>query len=402
VVGTTLVALATSGCGPHIPPGPAVVEDAAKPIVVEVVEDSAVRAPRIEVVLLAGGSRWDPPGLEGRSALALSPPHPRNPGLQVTVGRDHASLIATCGPDPTGASGCVAWVQDALSGSTWASPALDAPARRYWTDQRLLTSDGTALAVELLFTLLYEAHPYGHPTLGRHGTLPSITAAQVAAFFPTQVVRAAVRARVVGADAATAALIAERLAVALEAIPAGMPPDPAMKAPPPPARVIAVGAAPGQGAFVAVGVALPRPATATTRAEPSPDEVSRWAHLRACAAPVLQAAGLALVALDEAPPGWEPALSTPAHPALIGVASDSPHRVASLVRELPEAIAAAVASEPACEGGDVDIGEVLSPRTLTAVVLWPAGVEDPWPAIVEAGPWTALVRLPAAPEDLLR
>lgn len=384
-------------CGPRVSPGAAPARLAEESVQVETLVDPGTEGSRVELLLLAGGSRWDPPGQEGRSALALIA---RDPDVQVSVRRDRALIVAPCS-ERSGPSVCSFKAVSRAIGRDWHSDTLDAGVRRYWVDHLLLSTPEQALAPTVLYGLLFEGHPYAHPPLGRHGTLPSVSTPQVRAFFRDNVRRSTVRARAIAPTRPAAEAVASQLRTELDAVRTGLAPDAAMKGPPPADSVLAVGRASGATAHVAIGRSVPRRATQTTRLLPDAPQVGRWSDLRRCAGPALEALGFSLLDDAQAPPNWDATLRAPAHPALVWTLSGTPEVVLDAVRGLATAGLGAPEG-PACDAVRPDIDELLRPDRFSGVVLWPDGIEDPWAGVVQDGAWTSQVRLPDSTQERLR
>ena len=383
--------LGLTACPPKIPHQPAAMALAQEPVFVEPVVDPDAAGPLVELVMLAGGSRWDAPGQEGQAwHAAMARPHA--PTVTVHVGRDHAWYTLVC---PSDAASCVGPVDRLLGGFADRAGLVDQAA------DALSHPDPTDATRDVLYGLLYEAHPYGHPVVGRLGALDPTTQLRPGWETP-RFTRGTILARAVGRTDDEAATLTRLLGPSLARLPAVLPPDAAMKGPPP-ARGITVARLPidGDQVSVHVGVVLSRRATNPTRMRPSSDEITAWTEISACLTGALP--GYAWDPPTEAPPGWQAALTTPLHPALVWSLTGSVDEVAPALERLPErllgvpdAITDACSSDPAARAetvrGALDAG-------YTVVIGVGRDIEDPSLPDVEGD---ELLDLPAPAEGLFR
>lgn len=360
--------------------------DAARAPVGVDVEVRAGAEPRLELLLVTGGSRWDPPGQEGRAWRSVHALRDRE-DVRVEVARDHAWIQIRC-PTPTEA--CAAPLQAVMAVSEGDTDARDAAA------QRLRDPAVEDLLEQAQMGLLFDGHPYAHPTAGRVGVLDQVR--------PTAPLwsRSTVLAKVLAPDAASAEPIATGLSRVLARLPSTQPPDAAMKAPSPPGELAATIPVPGNEGGVSVGVVLHRPPTLTTRLRPDAGVLQTVRDLRSCLADALP--GLALVPYRESPDDSGPSeLEAPVHPSLIWRGTGPPSALqghldglADAMTQLPDAIASGCAADP-------ERARAVLARSLAAghaiVVATPRDIEDPWtPSVPGAEP----LRLPAANEGLFR
>ncbi|MFK7929166.1 MAG: hypothetical protein AB8H79_13315 [Myxococcota bacterium] len=291
------LALCTVGCAPKVPQLPSAVETGKMKLEPEVHVDATMAAPMLEVVLLAGGSRWDPPGQEGR-AWVLNHDIEVPGQLDVRVSYDHAWWTLSCAPSrqPT----CAQTLGLALSSLAVSVDTVDA------ASESLREADSEPLVTDVFYTLAFEAHPYGHPPAGRLGALDVAEARldQWRRDRDTLWTRPTVRVRLSGPDRTTLEQISAELASTLELFPEGPPPDAAMKGPSPsPSPTLAVVPADGTEAALAIGFALPRRPTQTTRLRPDPEDLTRrQADLRCVASRV--PSHLSYTTHPQAPYGW--------------------------------------------------------------------------------------------------
>lgn len=382
VRGLALAVVASSllGCPPRIPPATPLTEAVREPVSVERVEDASATVPRVELLWLTGGSRWDPPGHEGRAWASLHTLR-LDPRTRVVVGRDHAWVQILCTPPGPLPRPCTAPLTRAMLGppadaTEAAQRALHAPTPR-------------ALTETLVDGLLHPAHPYGHPVAGRLGVL-GLHPATLPAWS-----RSTVHARVIAADPDVVEPLAAQVEAELARLPPTLPPDPAMKAPAPTGPLGATVPVPGDRGFVGVGLALPRRPTETTRLLPDDDLVLLVEDLHTCLADALP--GLTLVTPDEAPPGWDPRLTIRVHPSLrwVGPSPDGapPPDLLRRLRSLPDAIDATCAKDPDRSR------EALTGALQAGYVVVLAHPEDLAPPRVEG---LSLTPLPAPGRGLLR
>lgn len=361
--GCLLLALATGACGPKIDRGLVPVQQAMNAVEIEPMDGGSW-----ELHLVSGGSRWDPIGKEGAGATALDL---ANGGrFRLTVDRDGAHLSGGACSDP---STCVDGLAEVLAGARLAalSPGrlemhLDDVVRNNPCSHEALSLPSCAR--DVWFSLAYEGHPYGNPTWGRTGALPTLTLADLTEVLATRITRSTVVAR-------ANPKLADALAAELAALPASLPPDPAMKGPPVPrGPTLAVGHVPGEAALLAVGTAMPRAASEPTGALPDPERSARAVAVGACLRDALSVPDSAIQPLSPAP------LGHPAVGAVVGPVDAA--RALATVDGLPDALAGlsrtcdALAEAP---DGPLDLDAI------TVVVLWPEGIEDPWPEGVQAG-----------------
>lgn len=214
--------LGLQGCGPKI--------DAGLPAAITDLAPAHVEAPVAGDIgldlVLAWGSADDPAGQEGVAALAARSLFFRDPASDDTawdLGREQTIAHLRC---PTRPAACVSAIHDAVQ------PLPDATILRARDDQvaalAALMPDHPDFRGEAALAWTFEAHPYGHPPLGRTGALPWVTPLHVRAFLGDHFVRSNVRARPTG-DWSAEDLAA--LGTALQGVPAHRSPDRARRAP---------------------------------------------------------------------------------------------------------------------------------------------------------------------------
>jgi hypothetical protein len=355
------IALALA-CGPRIAPGPTLPQRAQAPPPVQIIDADG---DALALTLLAGGSRWDPPGREGATHAALTAAATRAQ-LQLTVEvlRDHATMRARCS-EPR----CADQLVDALLAEGPLGPPAPPP---------------PASLTDLALSLAFEGHPYQHPPAGWSSSVASLRPQDL----DDALRRATTRATVLGA--ATSAPLADALGAALLRLPAHAPPDPALLGPPRPrGGELAIFRAPVAVPRVALVGAVPRAPNDVTPLSP-PARAAGGAA--ACARDLLVTAGL----LD-ADAALGPDLT---HAAVLVTTGDlSPERARALVEGLPLAWPLVRADAlRICPDSAAILRAAWPDPTPTAIVLWPEAIEDPWDADVPPAGYTALHR-PAAPEQ---
>jgi len=322
-------------CGPKIDVGPIPVETWAEPV--PVVPSSEPDTDRIWLAaLVRAGTGFDPIGREGlawRVAHAVA-----GDVLDLRVDTRGIRLSLVC--PRVEAPRCIERFAGALT-----DPALDAET---WTalGERAMARATAVDALDVLEAVLFEGHRTGHPPPGHPGVLPTLTVDEGRAFHDAHYRRATMVAGVAGPDAAA---WADKLRVALEAVPGGPPADDAWMRPPTLAtrRLLVLEAASPDAAPVAFGQVLALP----------PDS------------PDLPALRRAVAALDGAvlrpDPGDVTALRGTV--SLVGTASAGP---------------------------DEPVADVLA-RTVAALEAWPDALDELPPAAPQ-GPLERLVAQLAA------
>jgi hypothetical protein len=214
----------TTGCALRVPPGPAPIAVAARPVTPVVLPDPAAQGVWF-AARLATGAADDPPGREGLAALSVrarvaATATPADAPIDITVGRDWTALSLTC--PSAEALACADRFASALVGDAQPVGGEQIAALQVEAQHRLdaIRSDPTALATTVLGRVLWNAHPYGHPVEGRRTVLPLLTAAEATDFATRHLVRASVRVGLAGAFPADAAT---RLAERLHALPPSLP-----------------------------------------------------------------------------------------------------------------------------------------------------------------------------------
>lgn len=231
------------GCGPRIQPGPAAVAQAADPVRVVTRHDPASPNVYFQAVI-AAGSAYDPVGQEGLAALAArslveagagdrsglevaDALFPTGNEIEQVVDREWVSLRLTCHRDH--AELCLELFTDAL-----VRPRFDPADVERLRDEAVyevtdgLLEDEERLAGEVLDAWIFEAHPYGHPVLGRAGVLALLDAEKARAFHEAHYVRSAVVGGLAGAwDEELRAAFQARL----DALPSTRPPELVLQAP---------------------------------------------------------------------------------------------------------------------------------------------------------------------------
>jgi len=200
------------GCAPHIDPGPIPVEQRNTLHVLAQPDDAS---PNIYLqALVRAGSATDPVGREGvahlvaqslvdagagdrssvevRDALYVT-------GNRITVGvdREWVRIRLRCHRDH--ADLCIELFSDALL-----SPRFDEgdvfrlrDDATYSVEQGLMSNE-EALGHEVLESVLFQSHPYGHPPRGRSGVLPLLTVDHLRQFHASHYVRETVYAGIGG------------------------------------------------------------------------------------------------------------------------------------------------------------------------------------------------------------
>jgi len=352
-IGGGALALGLTHCGPKVAAGPTVAEISS--VAPEVrIEPSAERV--LGVRLLAGGSRWDAPGLEGSTAAALLAAA-REHDLQLQLGRDRSALWLRCdGP----AAPCAERLRAALLRP---SPPLD-------PDDPLHPAP---TLVDRALQVIFEGHPYQHPPSG-----PLATRAVLAQHHLDEARERFGRRSIVQGFVSSADL-APALRDALAGLPATPAPDPAMMGPPRPARsrlIVLRSKGPTYG--VAIAGAPARSPLAPSHAALSPDEQIQAAGVAAsaCARDLLQTAAMSRST---------PTLAPPLDHAAVVVAFEQASRleIEQLVAELPHAWPLLRVDAQRICPESVDLLHAAWPeRTLTVLVRWPEEIEDPWRADV--------------------
>lgn len=356
-----VVAALGSGCGPRLPPGPALAERAAAAAEV-VVAPADARA--VGVTLHAGGSRWDPPDDVGAAWATWTLIGARD-GLDVEVGRDATILRARCDDDAT----CV----DRLMAALTQPPPTGVPE----------PERPTPTLYDLALAVVFEGHPYQHPPSGPlRGGAPPSDAARLRAWR-----RATSRSTVDGF--ASDGALAPTLAAALAALPATPAPDPALFGPPRARQpeVFTLPATDGYARVIVAG-AVPRGPLDTTplrRAGDAPD----GAGAAACAAASLERRGEL--------PAPAPLGGPLVHDAVVVATAPMPAEEAftaasTLLSAWPETVDTLAADCPAHADTLRSAWPAAAPTLLVTV---PAGVEDPWRRGVSP-PKGAVVRRPAS------
>lgn len=342
---TLLISLLWIGCGPRVAPGPTIDERAAATPAILVDPGG----PDLSIELLAAGSRWDPPGLEGRAYAALSAIDA--PPMRVEVGRDRAWLhYDRCeGASARCASELVRRLQ-APETLTIAPPA------------------GPSSLNDLALALIFEGHPYQHPPHGWVDAPSPLREHHVRDVFTTQIGRA------MALGHARTPELAEALDRAIAKLPARPWPDPTIKSPASPTeqRIVLV-RRPDPLAQVAVAGAVPRSANdpLTRRAAPLPAATASDCVRRGLTSHGLLPPGsssgpsLAHAAVMVRSPPIEPA---EVERIVLRLAQDWPALSASVRERCPDDAAAIEAAWP--EGA------------LSVIVTWPASIEEPWTAAV--------------------
>lgn len=328
-------------CGPKIAPGPSVQERAAAPTVVELAPSDESSA---TLILINGGSRWDPTGLEGLAWSALQSATAEVEGVEIEVGRDHARVSISC--HETRPEVCTTRLVGAIAPGSRAAPVPP-----------------PATVIDDLLAVLFEGHPYQHPPQGWAGTRAAIQPHHHQSFFARTISRATIHA------IASSAELQSALQESLSHLPTRPPPDPAMFGPP---RLsgsqLVLRQHPSPTASVAVGVALPRSPNA-----PTPLSLAESPGPEACLVDLLVERGLS-------PHRPGPAL---VQPVVIAAFDDlPPEQAEELVRDLPQTWRAIQADLLDCTG--MSEQEARRSLLLTVLVRWPMHVEDPWPANVQA------------------
>ncbi|TVQ91883.1 MAG: insulinase family protein [Deltaproteobacteria bacterium] len=334
-------------CGPRVLPGPSSHELAATAPEVRLEPDD-VR--RLSLELLAGGSRWDPPGLEGRAWRALHSAYAHLEHAQVTVGRDVATVHLPCTDQPP---------EDCAS-------ALVRPLRNPQPPRALPPMPEPTLLDHLL-AALFEGHPYQHPPQGWPETREALRPHDLEHFFSTQIARSTVVAT------ASDPSLHAALRAALEDLPVRLPPDPAMFGPPqPPSLALIVLPSSEPQARIALGLTAPRSALAATPLD----------------APEIEADRSLLHALTGAgiwPPESNPGPSL-LHRAAIAISpAIEPAEAERIIQRLPDTWAEITTTSAAHLDPYID----CSP---TVLVSWPHTIEDPWHPRVPPGGYAQIHR----------
>lgn len=264
--------LLLAGCFWKSNPGPAPLALAEAPVNATLVP---AQGPDVRsMVAIRAGSAYDPAGREGLAWLtahlvveggttSLTPAQVASSlegwggHIEVEVGRERV-LFAIRSPP--------AHAREAadLLGALISEPGLDPAAldRLRAEGQRRLDEIAAGppgpLAEVLLFSWLYEAHPYGHEPQGRSTSLAAMGALDVSQFLARRYVRSVVAAGVSGpADAPEVAAARDALNARLsELAPLLSPPPTPRLVPTRDARALVVVEHPGEGAALALGVGV--------------------------------------------------------------------------------------------------------------------------------------------------
>lgn len=416
-------------CNPHIPPGPAAAELARAPSPMSIAAAPDAAEVRFTATL-AFGSAADAPGAEGLAALTVRGMALAGAGSldaagfsaavdaaggawSIDVDRDASTLALTC-PAAT-ADACAALLADAITAPRFEEAAVDALVVRSLDELAALRADPQRLGEEALAGWLFEAHPYGHPPVGRAGVLPVRTAAELRRTHAARVVREAVAVEAAGAvgPGAEAALRA-----GLDALPGLPAPEVVLQRPlPATGRAILVVGAAGPVRW-RLGHSLPPGADATDRAAwlvadaiveanartragapvgPwAPPPSRRLAHLDLDLGPApaddpvaaVEALGLALADLSRLaadvpdPAEWEPARAA----VLAALTRHGDEALAAAARALTPAIAGAVWARDLRPADLRAVATTADPDALlAALAALAASGEDPAALGVEPG-----------------
>ncbi|MEZ4318243.1 MAG: insulinase family protein [Myxococcota bacterium] len=233
----SLLLLLATACMPKIARGPIAAEVQAAPVTVVARPDD--RSPNLYLqAVIRAGSAWDPPGHEGLAALTVRSMIEAGAGertgqdvrdalfeagtaFEAVVDRELVSIRLKCHTDH--ADLCLGLFTDVLTAPRFRDEDVKRLGEQAVNDVTAgLLSDEEALGQEVFHATIYEAHPYGHPVEGRAGVLPLLDGPATRAFWASHVLRSTVTVGVAGSyDDAWEA----RLRSALEAVPAGPPPE---------------------------------------------------------------------------------------------------------------------------------------------------------------------------------
>lgn len=201
------------GCVPKIEKGPVPIDEAAKPV--QILQMSDPNSPNIYIqAFIQTGSAMDPTGQEGLAhytakgmigggAASWSAEAFRNRlyttgnEFKLVVDREYTSIRLRCHLDH--ADLCLETFLAALTQPTFENEAMARISEEalYHVTEGILSNE-EALGDEVLNTVLYEGHPYGHPVAGRGGTLALLTPEYAKSFHATQYLRSTVRVGIGG------------------------------------------------------------------------------------------------------------------------------------------------------------------------------------------------------------
>ncbi len=236
--------MVVSACAPRLDPGPISAVEAEAPV--RLLELPVTGSPAVDLAaVVRAGSALDPVGSEGLAALTARAMVEAGAGarsadelraallptgneIRLVVDRDWVSFRLRCHPDH--AEACIDLFADVL-----AKPAFgETDVQRLRDDAIHAVTDGLleseeALGWEVLQSVLFEGHPYGHPTDGRAGVLPLLGKDHARAFHAAHYVREETIAGIAGGHSPADR---DHLAARLDEIPARQGPDDAMFEPP--------------------------------------------------------------------------------------------------------------------------------------------------------------------------
>ena len=237
--------LVLAACAPRLDPGPIPAVEAQAPV--RLIELPVPGSPAVDLAaVIHAGSALDPVGSEGIAALTARAMAEAGAGertaddlraallptgndLELVLDREWVSFRLRCHPDH--ASICIDLFADVL-----AKPAFgETDVQRLRDDAIHAVTDGLlendeALGWEVLQSVLFEGHPYGHPVDGRAGVLPLLGPDDARAFHAAHYVREEMIAGIAGGYSPADR---DHLAARLEEIPAHRGPDDALFDPPP-------------------------------------------------------------------------------------------------------------------------------------------------------------------------
>lgn len=162
------------GCRPYVPP------DVTPPLVVARAPLRIIKVqsdiPSAELVVRAG-SAYDPPGREGLAFVTAQIVGLRL-GASVEVGLETVIFTLPATPVPDAAAALLSPVQP-----------VELEYARELASARLRSARCAQVAQDVGLAWAFAGHPYGHAVAGRHSSLPTLTSAEISAFYAARYVR---------------------------------------------------------------------------------------------------------------------------------------------------------------------------------------------------------------------
>jgi zinc protease len=202
-----------SACVPRVDRGPVLVEQAQRPV--HVIQLPDANNPNIYLqATIRAGSRFDPVGFEGLASLTAhalveagagtmtgeqlqQALYPTGNSLRVQVHREFVTFRLRCHRDH-------ALLCTELFTAVITQPAFEEEPLERLKDEAVysitdgILSDEEQLGEEVLNGLLFEGHPYGHPVVGRGGTIPLLSAKRARTFYQQHYLRSSITVGVAG------------------------------------------------------------------------------------------------------------------------------------------------------------------------------------------------------------